>query len=79
MAVGSASALERHFGVAVVVGVGDAGSGQTGHVTHFFLPWKVRLLLHDGEVGEIGRVEAVDVVDEEVVAVLDVDVQHRLC
>jgi len=79
VAVGATPALQRHFGVAVVVGVGDASARQPGDVAHLLLAGQVRFLLHDGEVGKVGRVEAVHVVDEEVVAVLDVNVQHRLC
>lgn len=38
----------------------------------------MRLLLDDDKVGKVGRVEAVDIFDEEMVAVFDVDVQHGL-
>ncbi len=76
--VASDLALQRDLGVAVVIRVRDARSGQTRNVTLLLLAREVRLFLDGYEVRKVSHVEPVDVLDDKVVPVLDVDADEGL-
>ena len=49
--------LKCDFRIRVKISISDAGSGDSGDISGFCLPWQIRLLLHCHEVHVRGGVE----------------------